>query len=129
MNLTALSDLELVERFQDLTVDEHGNLASQLLHLVEMDRRRLFFEYASLKSYLVAEQGLEEWQAERRIRAARMMRRFPFIQKNIESGKLDLTLLEIAQTCANSEKLSNEEIAEVLEAISGKSCPMIGFVH
>ena len=122
MMLTELSDVELVTRFQDLVIEEQEKLASQLLHLAELDRRKLFFHYASLRAYLVAEHGLEEWVAERRIRAARMLKRFPSLHGKIETGQINLTLLEIAQSCAHREKLSDPELSEILEAICGMSC-------
>lgn len=120
--LSSLSDSELVSRFQDLIVEEREKLVLQLEHLVELDRRRLFFHYASLRAYLVEEHGMEEANAERKIRAARMLKRFPDLKAKLESGKLNLTLMEIAQGCAHREKLSDPELSEILEAIAGMSC-------
>ncbi len=122
MTLTHLSDAELVANFQDLIIEEREKLVLQLEHLVELDRRKLFFHYSSLRAYLVEEHGMEEWNAERKIRAARMLGRFPGIKEKIESGQLNLTLLEIAQGCAYREKLSDPETWDILEAISGMSC-------
>ena len=122
MVLTELSDVELVAGFQDTVIEEQERLASHLLYLAELDRRKLFFHYRSLKAFLVAEHGMEEWVAERRIRAARMLKRFPFLQGKFETGQLNLTLLEIVQGCAHREKLSDPEFAEILEAICGMSC-------
>ena len=122
MNLTELSDGELVALFQDSAIDEQEKLALQLCYIAELDRRKLFFHYDSLRAYLVEEKGMEEWVAERRIRAARMLKRFPAIQKKIETGLLNLTLLEIASSCAHREKLVDSELSEILDAISGMSC-------
>ena len=108
--------------FQDTVIDEQERFAAHLLYLAELDRRKLFFHYASLKAFLIAEHGMDEWVAERRIRAARMLKRLPFLQGKIETGQLNLTLIEIAQGCANREKLSDPELAEILEAICGMSC-------
>ena len=62
---------------------------------------------------------MEEWLAVRRIRAARLMKRIPSIRAKLESGKLNLTLLEHALGCAHREKLSDEELSELLQTISG----------
>ena len=94
-------------------MEEQEKLALQLTLLAEMDRRKLFFHYSSLRAYLVEEHGMEEWCAERRIRAARMLKRFPTLKAMIESGRLNLTLLEIVQGCAHREKLSDPEIQEL----------------
>lgn len=65
---------------------------------------------------------MEEWNAERKIRAARLLKRFPEIKEMLQSGKLNLTLLELAMGCAHREKLTDSEISEILETISGMSC-------
>ena len=119
--LTALSDVELETGLQDLAIEEQENIASQLLYLAEMDRRHLFFHYSSLKAYLVAERGWEDWLAERKIRAARMLRRLPALESKIKSGQLNVTLLDVAQSCANREGLSEPELLQLLETVSGMS--------
>src|SRR3954454_22110609 len=109
MTLTNLSDADLIAHFQNLIVDEREKLVLQLEHIAELDRRKLFFHYSSLRAYLVEEHGMEEWNAERKIRAARMLRRLPEVKEKLESGNLNLSLLEIAQGCAHREKLSTPE--------------------
>ena len=46
--------------FRDRAIAEQELLVIQLDHLAEMDRRKLHFEYPSLRAYLVAEFGMEE---------------------------------------------------------------------
>jgi 5-methylcytosine-specific restriction endonuclease McrA len=121
MKLTHLSDLELIARFRDLLIEEREKLVEALESIIEMDRRKLIFHYSSLRACLVAEHGMEESQAERKIRSARMMRRFPELKSKLESGKLNLTLMELALGCAHREKLSDDELWELCEAISGMS--------
>jgi HNH endonuclease len=120
--LTEMSDLNLLASFNDLTIDERENLVAQLLHIGEMDRRKAFLDYPSLKALLVQENGMEDWVAERKIRAARLLRKFPEIQGLLESGKLNISLLEIAQGCAHREKLSDPECLELFRTVSGLSC-------
>jgi len=121
MSVSQLSDEELISGFKDLVFDEREKLVLQLQHLAELDRRKLFFHYPSLRSYLVEEHGMEEWQAERKIRAARLLIRFPELEMQIQSGKMNLTLMELAQGCAHREKLSDAELSELFEAIAGLS--------
>lgn len=122
MSLLKISDPELIANFQDLVIEEREKLALQLEYIAELDRRKLFHHYSSLRSFLVEEYGMEEWNAERKIRVARLLKRFPEIKGMLQTGKLNLTLLEIAMGCAHREKLSCPEISEILQAVSGKSC-------
>jgi hypothetical protein len=122
MSISKMSDMELVASFSDLVIEEQGNLMAQLEHIAELDRRKLFFEYPSLRAYLVYEKGLDEWNAERRIRAARALRRLPALNALLESGKLNLSLLELGLGCVHREQLSDEATMDLLRAISGLSC-------
>ena len=108
--LSKLSDHELVAGLSDTVIDENEWLANHLCHLAELDRRRLFYHHSSLKTFLVCEYRMDEAIAGHRIRAARMIRRFPFILEKVGAGKLNVTLLELAQGCAYQEKLSDEEL-------------------
>ena len=60
--------------------------------------------------------------AERYIRAARLLSRFPELRSKLALGSLNLSLLEYALGAAHREKLSDPELWDLLEAISGKSC-------
>jgi 5-methylcytosine-specific restriction endonuclease McrA len=71
---------------------------------------------------LMAEHGHEKSSAERKIRAARLLRRIPSLREKLESGHLNLTLLELAMGCAHREKLTNEELEELCDTLSGMSC-------
>jgi uncharacterized protein YoaH (UPF0181 family) len=119
--ISKVSDHELIAGFQDVVIEERELLSLTLEYIAELDRRKLFFHYPSLRSFLVEEYGMEEWNAERKIRAARLLKRFPEIKDKLQSGKLNLTLLELAMGCAHREKLADSELFEILEAISGLS--------
>ena len=121
MSLFKLSDVELIASFQDIVIEEREKLVLQLEYISELDRRKLFFHYSSLWAYLIEEHGMEAWSAERKIRASRLLRRIPELKELLESGRLNLTLLEAAQGCAGREKLSDPELFELLEAIAGMS--------
>jgi hypothetical protein len=120
--LSSLTDEQLISGFRDLVIDDQERLVLRLDHILEMDRRKLFLEHASLWAYLIAEYGIEEWVAERFIRAARLLGRFPGIRRKLSLGSLNLSLLEYALGAAHREKLSDPELWELLEAISGMSC-------
>jgi len=117
-----LSDAELISFFSDLLIEGREKLVLELEIIGELDRRKCFFHYSSLRSYLVVECKMEEHTAERKIRASRMLRRFPELKEELESGRLTITHLEFAQGCAYREKLSDLELSQLFQAISGKSC-------
>jgi hypothetical protein len=118
----ALSDDELVSSFRETVIDQDLRLVNQLDHIVELDRRKLYYHYDSLRAFLVGEHGLEETQADRLIRAARIMKRHPEIRDLLLRGKLSIKLIEIIQGCASREKLGDAEYRDLIEAVSGKSC-------
>ena len=120
--LKNLTDLELIANFRDLNSEARENLVHQLEYLSELDRRKLNFHYPSLRSFCVAELGMEEWESDRKIRAARALQRFPELKCKFESGQMNLTLLELALGVAHREKLSDANLEEVFSVISGKSC-------
>ena len=103
-------------------MEEREKLVLQLEFLIELDRRKLFFHYESLRDFVMSECGMEEWNAEKRIRAARMLRRLPELKPLLESGGLNITLLELAQGYANREKLDDVELTSLLVEMSGMSC-------
>jgi 5-methylcytosine-specific restriction endonuclease McrA len=122
MSLKNLSDLVLVAQFKDLVAETRERLVEELAYIGEMDRRKLFFEHSSLKSYLVAEHDLDEYSADRKIRAARLLRRIPSLAKMLTSGALNISLLEDAMGCAHREKLSDPELEELCHTLSGMTC-------
>ncbi len=119
MSLKNLSDSELVASFKDAVIDEQLSLASQIEHIAELDRRKLFYQYSSLRALLIHEFNLEEGAAERKIRAARLLIKFPEILPELRVGKLNLSLLELVMGCAHRETLGGVEISELLIAVSG----------
>ena len=122
MDLSRLSDQELVARLRDSLISEREHLLEQLFHLAEMDERKLYFHCSSLWQFLTQELGMEESQAYRRITAARMLRRFPKLAVCLRSGKLNLTLVSLAEEFFRREKTPDSEQWECLEALFGKSC-------
>ena len=122
MDLSRLSDQELVARLRDSLISEREHLLEQLFHLAEMDERKLTFHCSSLWQFLTQELGMEESQAYRRITAARMLRRFPKLATCLQSGKLNLTLVSLAEEFFRREKTPDSEQWECLEALFGKSC-------
>jgi hypothetical protein len=120
-SLSQLSDHELVASFRDVIVEAQERLVFELDHFIELDRRKLFASHSSLWAYVVHEYGMEEWEADRKIRASRLMKRYPEVRRLLELGKIHLSLLELVQGYVHREKLGEREFGELLELVQGLS--------
>ena len=123
-----LSDQDLISNLKNLIQQERSLLTEILLHLREVEERRIFLTlgFSSLYEYVTQELGYNEAQAYRRIQAMRVLREVPEIEEKIDQGKLTLTQITQAQEYFRSEKkkgvpLSQEEKQEVLNEIETKS--------
>lgn len=116
-SLAALSPEELVTRVRSLNAEGNRLLANLLLHLGEVDERRLYREHACSSMFAFCRRlGMSEGSAARRIDAARAIRRFPSLLPRIESGQLHLTALSIVCSI-----LTPENVESVITSVIGKS--------
>ncbi len=129
MNLKHLTDeVLLAETERAVKIERQATLAV-LYHLKEIERRRLFAElkFASLFEYVKEKLGYDGNDAYRRISAMRLLAELPEIAPAVESGKLSLTHLNLAQTHFNKEEkargeaLTSDEKKEVLRKVVGVS--------
>lgn len=125
MNLHELSDKALDENTVTLVKHERELLSRVLVHLREIERRRLFSElgYQSLFDYAVRRLGYSEDQAYRRISAMRLLKEIPQIQEKLERGTLNLSHVGIAQRFFRNEghSLTCEQKIELFEKMENTS--------
>jgi hypothetical protein len=128
MDLRHLTDETLAADLDFLVVQEKQLLTKVLHHLKEFDRRRLFsaLGYTSLFDYAVRKLGYSEDQAYRRIAAMRLMKDMPDLDRELETGRLTLTHIGIAQAAFKREReagnaFSVEEKTATLKSIAGLS--------
>jgi hypothetical protein len=128
MDLKHLTDETLANDLDSLVVQEKQLLTKVLHHLREFDRRRLFsaMGYTSLFDYAVRKLGYSEDQAYRRIAAMRLMKDMPGLDRELESGRLTLTHIGIAQAAFKREReagnaFSVEKKTATLKSIAGLS--------
>ena len=128
MNLKELSDQELHSQTELSVARERQATATLLLHLCEIDRRRLFAKYGcnSLFDYCVRALKMSEPQAARRVNATRVFAECPEVESMIESGSLSLTAISQAQTFFRQEahtgnRLSRESKVAILEKLESRS--------
>ncbi len=118
MSLRNLSDREILSRIQELTRRERSLTLAVLLHLSEIERRRLHLKqgYASMFDYCTTGLGYSASAAARRIRTARCMARFPEMHALLESNEVNLST--VSQV---SRVLSPENKDRLLTRIRGRS--------
>ena len=133
-SLEAISDTELIRRLEKIHSKEREATLSFLLHLNEVDRRRLHLVrgYKSLFDYCVSRFRYSESAANRRIRTARCIRDFPEVYGMLSRGELSLcTVTQIAGIIKkdNSKRLlaevRNRSMREVGMIVS-RHCPGSG---
>lgn len=116
--IRSLSNHELLTRTETLVARERELTLDVLLHLNEIERRRLFLKqgYASMFVYCTTTLGYSESAANRRIRTARCIARFPTTLDLLKRNEVNLS------TVTRVSRILTAENAEVLlDRIRGKS--------
>lgn len=118
MKLTHLSDDALLHGLGTLCMQSRQMLVGVLRHLVEIERRGLFARVScsSMFVFCTTRLGMSEGEADRRIVAARLSVRFPWLLERIAKGEVHLSGLRILAQCQDDQDFE----ALVLEAC-GKS--------
>jgi hypothetical protein len=97
---------------------DRANMAMLLIHLAEIDARRLYAPagYGSMFAWCMGELRMSEDEAYKRIQAARAARRVPAICEELAAGRLHLTaIVKLAP------HLTDENASELLAAAVHKS--------
>lgn len=131
MNLTAISNSELIGRIEKLAQSERKLTHVILCHINEIESRRLYAElgYESMFRYLTAHLKYSEDAAYRRLSAARLLRKSPEIAERLEDGRLTLTQLTQVQSALRQEMKRHTDnpsiipvaIPQILEKIENKN--------
>jgi hypothetical protein len=134
INLNSLSHSALLKATRDLAQEERRITSLVLLHLEEIERRRLHLEnHSSLFDFCRRELGYSEDQANARISAMRLSREVPEVIAKVESGELSLTNLVKAQSYFRQElkagktvtQADKKDLLSVLEGKSTRDCERI----
>ncbi|WP_415061509.1 HNH endonuclease [Bdellovibrio sp.] len=129
MDLKNISNLELTQRLEKLARTERKITHLVLLHINEMESRRLYADlgYDGMYSYLTKGLGYSESSAYRRLQSARLLIQIPAIADKLESGSLNLSQLTQVQKCLKEEirtsggKPSNVNTQRILKEIENKN--------
>jgi len=123
MDLRHVVDGVLLEDTKKLAVREREIMSQVLHHLREIDRRKLYADlgFSSMFAYCTDELKYSPDQAQRRISACRMLSELPQIEKKLDDGSLNLTVLGMANTFFREHRLGLKDKQLLLEKIEGKS--------
>ncbi|HEX9604536.1 MAG TPA: hypothetical protein VF973_12360 [Myxococcales bacterium] len=114
----SLSSSDLRSATRELVRTSHGLDAALLVHLGEIDERKLYLDWAfsSMFAFCVGELGFSEDVACNRIDLARAARRMPVILEALRSGQVHLAGLRLL-----APHLTAENQERVLAEAAGKS--------
>ena len=118
LSLSGVSDEELVGGLKRLVLKEQKCLHRIIVHLAEVERRRLFAElgYSSMFDYVTRGLGYSNASAQRRICAARAVKAVPEVYGLLEQGRISFKVLEVA-----GEALSKPNGKELLLELCGRT--------
>ena len=118
VSLRALADSEVLSRTLDLTRRERAVTLQVLLHLNEIERRKLHLTqgYSSMFDYCTTFLGYSVPAAVRRIQSARCIARFPEVYGLLEANEVNLST--ISQV---SRVLKRDNKDDILARIRGRS--------
>lgn len=128
MDLQNISNSELLSRMQKLVKTERKITHLVLMHILEIESRRIYAElgYDGMYTYLTRELGYSEAAAYRRLQSARLLKQVPELSEKIESGTLHLSQLTRVQKCLKEKsrqgmRISAAEVLTVLEKVENKN--------
>jgi hypothetical protein len=115
--LTHLSDADLLRHLITLVHQDRANAATLLVHLAEVDLRRLYLPsgYPSMHAFCVERLHFSDDAAYRRIRAARAARQFPVLFTAVSDGRLNLAAVSLL-----APHLTHENVAALIAAATHK---------
>jgi hypothetical protein len=125
----SLSDQQLLVRVKDLARSEREVTVNLVVHLAELDERKLYLGEgcASLFSYCVEILHLSENAAYARIQAARAARKCPALLAKLAAGSMNLTTVGLlaphlkethgVDLLAAAENKSKREVEELIAAL------------
>lgn len=118
MNAQQLSDEQLLARMRKICLKSARLLATLLVHLIEVEERRLHLKgaYCSMSDFCRRSLGMSPNEAWRRTTAARVVRRVPALLDYVRRGELCLSTLLLLR-----HYITEENAAELIRATSSRS--------
>ncbi|MFM6928424.1 MAG: HNH endonuclease [Bdellovibrio sp.] len=128
MEFKFISNSELIQRLEKLVRTERKITHLVLLHIAEVEERKVYADlgFDGMYSYLTRGLGYSEGSAYRRLQSARLLKQVPAVAGKIEDGSLNLSQLTQVQKCLKEsarkgESVSVEYTLEVLTKLENKN--------
>jgi hypothetical protein len=123
-SLRSLSNNDLLNSLNKLVKNEHDLTCEILLHIIEVENRGIHrgLGYSSMFVYCTDGLGYSESSAQRRICAARAIRKCPDAYDHLLNGRVTLSTLAIAWKHVSPElleKIIDKSQKQVFEIVSG----------
>ncbi len=121
--LAALDNEALLAATNSLVAISNTTEVDLLLHLGEVDRRRLYADlgFSSMYRYCTELLGFSKYAAFDRICVARLVRRHPSLLQHLAAGRLNLTSLRILSCVLSKEDCSAARAEEIAAQAFGLS--------
>jgi hypothetical protein len=135
---SSLDSNALARRLSELAGEEREVQVDFLLHLAEFEARRAYVElgYPSLWSYSLEVLHLREGAAGRRIRAMRVLVRFPRLEGALRDGRLSLSTIvalgpvmtdeNVDALLARAAYRTKREVEEIVVSLQPRAAPAPG---
>jgi len=109
INPASLDSAALSRRLSQLAGDEREVQVEFLLHLAEYDLRRAYLEagFGSIWDYITRFLHYREGAAQRRIKAARVLRRLPLLADALRDGRLCMTTVALLDPLLTEENAAD----------------------
>ncbi len=116
--LKSVSNRALLSGIRKLSETERKTVLSILVHLIEIDRRKLYLPlgFSSLYEFCTERLGYSESTASRRISIARCIRDYPAVYRSLSCGKVSMTNLAMV-----TRIMTPENVSDLLCRIEGAS--------
>ncbi len=116
--LKSVSNRALLSGIRKLSETERKTVLSILVHLIEIDRRKLYLPlgFSSLYEFCTERLGYSESTAARRISIARCIRDYPAVYRSLSCGKVSMTNLAMI-----TRIMTPENVSDLLCRIEGAS--------
>lgn len=126
--LKNISNAELLSRTEKLAHTERKITHLILLHIAEIEDRKLYAEqgFDGMYSYLTRGLGYSEGSAYRRLKSARLLKQIPVLAEKIQDGSLNLSQLTqvqkgIQECNKNGHVVSASKTLELLTQLEHKN--------
>jgi len=127
--LSHLSDRDLLAAVSRLATGQRDATVSLIAHLAELHARRLHQRagFSSLYTYCIDVVGLSESEAYDRVKAAKLVRRYPALLTLLAAGQINLTTVRLVAPLPQGSwtlptgDLANSASAPAIRAMPGST--------